>query len=114
MRDLAALVVLVAPPARLARMRPLLLAVPVELAVMPAWPVMVRPVWLAPTVPRGAAMVASGAWAALEVLAQTAALVEQAAVEPQVAVAMAVLVWRPPVASAASAASAARASMPAL
>jgi hypothetical protein len=59
-------------------------------------------------------MVASGAWAALEVLAQTAALVEQAAVEPQAAVAVVVLEGRPRVALVVLAASAARASMQAL
>ncbi len=59
-------------------------------------------------------MVVLAARAVLVALAETAELVEQAAVEPQVAVAMAGLVWRPRVAPAASVASAARASMQAL
>ncbi len=60
------------------------------------------------------AMVVLGARAALVALAETAVLVEQAAVELQAAGAMAGLVWRPRVAPAASVASAVRASMQAL
>ena len=62
---------------------------------MPAWPVMVRRVWLVLTALwcRGTASMAAPV--VLVALAETAALVEQAAVEPQAVVAAAVWGWRP-------------------
>ncbi len=106
MRDLAALVVLAVPPARSARTRPLLLEAPAVPAVMLAWRAQVRPVLMGLPALYCHAMVVLAARAALVALARTAALVEQAAVELQAAGAMAVLVWRQPVAPAAPVASA--------
>ena len=103
MLDLAALVVLVEMPAWLARMRLPLWAVQAGPVVMPAWLV---------TVPRAQMvllalccreMVSLAARAVLEALVETAALVDQAVVEPRAAVAAAGLVWLPLEASAVSA-----------
>jgi hypothetical protein len=111
MRDLAALVVLAVPPAWLARMRPLLLAAPAVPAATPELRAQVRLALMGLPALRCHATVVLAARAALVALAETAVLVEQAAVELQAAGAMAALVWRQPVAPAVSAASAARASM---
>ena len=67
---------------------------------------MVPRVWLVLTALWCRAMVAPVAPAVLEALAETAALVEQAAVEPQAVVAAAVWGWRLLVAPAVSVASA--------
>jgi hypothetical protein len=76
MLDLAALVVLAVQLARLARMRPPLLAVQAGPAVMLGLRAQVRPGLMGLPALRCRAMVASAAWAALEALAETAALVE--------------------------------------
>ena len=88
----------VAPVVRLApvaQMPPRLWAVPVGPAEMPAWLVSVPRVWLVLTALwcRGTASMAAPV--VLVALAETAALVEQAAVEPQAVVAAAVWGWRP-------------------
>jgi hypothetical protein len=111
MPALAALVVLAGPPARLARMRPLSLAVPVGPAVTPALPVMVRPGLMGLQALRCHAMVVLAARAALVALAQTAVPVEQAGLEPRAAAAVAGLAWLPRVALAVSVALAAPGSM---
>jgi hypothetical protein len=92
-------------------MRPLSLAVLAGPAVMLGLRALVRPVQLVLMALLVHAMVAWVAPAALVALAQTAVLVEQAAVEPRAAVAVAGLAWLPRVALAVSAASAALGSM---
>jgi hypothetical protein len=106
MRALAALVVLAGRPEPSARTRPLFLAVPGELAATLGLRAQVRPGLMGLPALRCHAMVVLAARAAPVALARTAALVEPAAVEPQVAVAMAGLVRLPSVALAAPAASA--------
>ena len=112
MRDLAALVVLVAPPARLARMRPLLLAVPAELAEMLGLRAQVRPALMVLPALRCHAMVVLAGRAALVAPAETVALVEQAGLAVVVPVQPAGLAWLPRVASVVSVAWAVRATTP--
>jgi hypothetical protein len=114
MRDLAVLVVPAVPPARSARMQPLLLAVQAAMAAMLAWRAQVRPALMGLPALRCHATVVLAARAALEAPAETAVLVEQAGLAAVVPVQPVALVWRQPVASAAPAASAVRASMQAL
>ena len=76
MRDLAVLVAPAVQLAPLARMRPRLWAGPVGPAVMPAWPVMVRRVWLVLTALWCRGTAAMAARAVLVAVAETAARVE--------------------------------------
>jgi hypothetical protein len=114
MRDLAALVVLVVPLARLARMRPRLLAVPVELVATLGLRAQVRPGLMVQRALYCRATVVMAAQAALEAPAETAVLVEQAGLAVVVPVRPAGLAWLPRVALAVLVASAVRASMQAL
>jgi hypothetical protein len=93
-------------------MRPLLLAVQAGREVTLGLRAQVRPALMGLPALRCRAMVASAARAVLEAPAETVALVEQEAVEPQAAGAVVVLVRRPSAASVVSVASAVRASTP--